>query len=77
MQLEIVSESMRHFLCQVHILLAILIGQEQGPRPTCHVTGAPGTMCRETAPPLAPMPCLPQEPVQRLKAAPRMAQQYR
>jgi hypothetical protein len=26
--------------------------------PTCHVTGAPVTTCKETAPPLALMPCL-------------------
>jgi hypothetical protein len=28
------------------------------PGPTCHVTGATVTTCKETAPPLAPMPCL-------------------
>jgi hypothetical protein len=28
------------------------------PRPTCHVTGATVTACKETAPPLAPMPRL-------------------
>jgi hypothetical protein len=28
------------------------------PGPTCHVTGATVTMCKETAPPLAPMPRL-------------------
>jgi hypothetical protein len=30
----------------------------QGPRPTRHVTGAPVTVCKETAPPPAPMPRL-------------------
>jgi hypothetical protein len=29
------------------------------PEPTCHVTGAPVTTCKETAPPLAPMSRLP------------------
>jgi hypothetical protein len=45
--------------------------------PTCHVTGAPVTTCKETTPPLAPMLCLlgTTEPVQRLEAAPRMTQQ--
>jgi hypothetical protein len=28
------------------------------PGPTCHVTGAPVITCKETAPPLAPMPRL-------------------
>jgi hypothetical protein len=28
------------------------------PRPACHVTGAMVTACKETAPPLAPTPCL-------------------
>jgi hypothetical protein len=28
------------------------------PRPACHVTGATVTACKETTPPLAPMPCL-------------------
>jgi hypothetical protein len=28
------------------------------PRPTCHVTGATVIACKETAPPLAPMPRL-------------------
>jgi hypothetical protein len=46
------------------------------PGPTCHVTGAPVTTCKETAPPLAPMLCLlgTTEPVQRLEAAPHMTQ---
>jgi hypothetical protein len=63
-------------------------GPTQGPRPTRHVTDAPATVCKEAAPPPAPMPCLLgtvtdsekvnfSEPVQRLKAAPRMAKQYR
>jgi hypothetical protein len=33
-------------------------GPTQGPRPTRHVTGAPVTVCKEAAPPPAPMPCL-------------------
>jgi hypothetical protein len=33
-------------------------GPTQGNRPTRHVTGAPVTMCKEAAPPPAPMPCL-------------------
>jgi hypothetical protein len=47
------------------------------PRPTCYVTGAPVTTCKETTPPLAPMPRLlgTTEPVQRLEAAPCMTQQ--
>jgi hypothetical protein len=47
------------------------------PRPTCHVTDAPVTMCEETAPSLVPIPRLlgATEPVQRLEAAPRMTQQ--
>jgi hypothetical protein len=63
-------------------------GPTQGPRPTRHVTGAPVTVCKEAALPPAPMPCLLgtvtdyekvnfSKPVQRLKAAPRMAKQYR
>jgi hypothetical protein len=61
-------------------------GPIQGPRPTHHVTGAPVTMCKEAALPPAPMPCLLgtvtnsekvnfSEPVQRIEAAPRIAQQ--
>jgi hypothetical protein len=44
------------------------------PGPTYHVTGAPVTTCKETAPPLAPILRLLRtaEPVQRLEAAPRM-----
>jgi hypothetical protein len=60
----------------------------QGPRPTRHVTGASVTVCKEVAPPPAPMPCLLgtitdsekvnfSELVQRLEAAPRMAKQCR
>jgi hypothetical protein len=60
----------------------------QGPRPTRHVTGAPVTVCKEAAPPPTPMPCLLGtvtdsekviflEPVQRLEAAPCIAQQCR
>jgi hypothetical protein len=47
------------------------------PGPTCHVTGAPVTTCKETAPPPAPMLRLLRtaEPVQRLEAAPHMTQQ--
>jgi hypothetical protein len=47
------------------------------PGPTCHVTGASVTVCKETAPPLAPMPHLlgATELVQRLEAAPRITQQ--
>jgi hypothetical protein len=63
-------------------------GPIQGPRPTRHVIGAPVTVCKEAAPPPASMPCLLgtvtdsekvnfSEPVQRLEAAPRMAQQCR
>jgi hypothetical protein len=63
-------------------------GPTQGPRPTRHVTGALVTVCKEAAPPPAPMPCLLGtvtdsekvnflEPVQRLEAAPRMAKQSR
>jgi hypothetical protein len=63
-------------------------GPTQGPRPTRHVTGVPVTVCKETAPPPAPMPRLLGtitdskkvrflEPVQRLEAASRMAQQCR
>jgi hypothetical protein len=63
-------------------------GPTQGPRPTRHVTGAPVTVCKETAPPPAPMPHLLgtvtdsekvnfSEPVQRLEATPHMAQQCR
>jgi hypothetical protein len=33
-------------------------GPTQGPRPTRHVTGAPVTVCKEIAPPPAPMPHL-------------------
>jgi hypothetical protein len=33
-------------------------GPTWGPRPTCHVTGAPVTGCGKIAPPLAPMPHL-------------------
>jgi hypothetical protein len=35
--------------------LAVQLG---GPRPTCHATGAPVTVCEKTAPLLAPMPRL-------------------
>jgi hypothetical protein len=60
-------------------------GPIQGPRPTRHVTGVPVTVCNEAAPPPVPMPCLLgtvtdfekvnfSEPVQRLEAAPRIAQ---
>jgi hypothetical protein len=47
------------------------------PGPTCHVTGASVTTCKETAPPLAPMLHLlgTTEPVQRLEASPCMTQQ--
>jgi hypothetical protein len=47
------------------------------PGPTCHVTGAPVTTCKETALPPAPMLRLlgTTEPVQRLEAAPHMTQQ--
>jgi hypothetical protein len=33
-------------------------GPTQGPRPTRHVTSAPVTVCKEAAPPPAPMPYL-------------------
>jgi hypothetical protein len=33
-------------------------GPAQGPRPTRLVIGAPVTVCKEAAPPPAPMPCL-------------------
>jgi hypothetical protein len=33
-------------------------GPIQGPMPTRHVTGASVTVCKEAAPPPAPMPCL-------------------
>jgi hypothetical protein len=33
-------------------------GLAWGLGPTCHVTGTPVTTCKETAPPLAPMPRL-------------------
>jgi hypothetical protein len=63
-------------------------GPTQGPKTTRHVTDAPVTVCKETAPPPAPMPRLLgtvtdsekvnfSEPLQRLEAAPRMAQQCR
>jgi hypothetical protein len=47
------------------------------PGPTCHVTGASVTACKETAPPLALMSHLlgTTEPVQRLEATPRITQQ--
>jgi hypothetical protein len=47
------------------------------PGPTCYVTGAPVTTCKETTLPLVPMPRLLEttEPAQRLEAAPRMTQQ--
>jgi hypothetical protein len=48
------------------------------PGPTCHVTDAPVTTCKETTPPLAPMSRLLEttEPVQWLEAAPRMTLQH-
>ena len=35
-----------------------ICGPAWRPGPTCHATGAPVTTCKETAPPLAPMPRL-------------------
>jgi hypothetical protein len=83
-----VREACKHPTTERPLSSAITGGPTQGPRPTRHVTGTPVTVCKEAAPPPAPMPCLIgtvtdsekvkfSEPVQRLEAAPRMAKQCR
>jgi hypothetical protein len=77
-------EACKHPTTERPLSSATTGGPTQGPRPARHVTGAPVTVCNEAALPPAPMPCLLGtvtdykkvnflELVQRLEAAPRMA----